>query len=209
VIVYVYSNYDSPDPPHQPLYLKGMLQDLRERGQVRTVLDVGCGDGNFTNSLAEAGYSLYGIDLSEGGIAKCRERYANMRFAVASAYDDYRTAFTGVSQFDAIISVEVIEHLYSPKQFARRCAEAVRPGGLVIITTPYWGYAKNLALALTNRIDRALTVLWEGGHIKHFSFRTLRATLEKENLVFVRFHGCGRPIPGFWKGMMMVFRKPN
>jgi 2-polyprenyl-3-methyl-5-hydroxy-6-metoxy-1,4-benzoquinol methylase len=207
--VYVYSNYDSPDPPHQPLYLQAMLQDLEECAEGRTILDVGCGDGNFANSLAAAGYSLYGIDLSEGGIAKCKERYPETQFAVASAYDDYRTVFPGVSQFDAIISVEVIEHLYSPKQFAKRCAEAVRPGGLVIVTTPYWGYAKNVALALTNRIDRALTALWEGGHIKHFSFRTLRLTLEREGLSFVRFHGCGRAIPGFWKGMMVVFRKEN
>jgi 2-polyprenyl-3-methyl-5-hydroxy-6-metoxy-1,4-benzoquinol methylase len=186
-----------------------MLQDLRECGKIRTVLDVGCGDGNFANSLASAGYSLYGIDLSEGGITKCQERYPQARFAVASAYDDYRSVFPDTPQFDAIISVEVIEHLYSPKQFAQRCAEAVRPGGLVIITTPYWGYAKNVALALTNRIDRALTALWEGGHIKHFSSRTLRLTLEQQQLTFVRFHGCGRPIPGFWKGMMMVFRKPD
>ena len=207
--MYVYSNYDSPDPPHQPLYLQAMLQDLRECAEVRTILDVGCGDGNFANSLTAAGYSLYGMDLSEGGIAKCKERYPDTQFAVASAYDDYQTVFPGVSQFDAIISVEVIEHLYSPKQFAKRCAEAVRPGGLVIVTTPYWGYAKNVALALTNRIDRALTALWEGGHIKHFSFRTLRLTLEREGLSFVRFHGCGRAIPGFWKGMMVVFRKEN
>jgi hypothetical protein len=31
--------------------------------------------------------------------------------------------------------------------------------------------------------------------------------LESEGLTFVRFHGCGRAIPGFWKGMMVVFRK--
>ncbi len=205
--MYVYSNYDSPDPPHQPLYLKGMLQDLKDGGNIRTILDVGCGDGNFAKSLAEAGYSLHGIDLSEGGIAKCRERYPQAKFAVASAYDDYRSVFPGTPQFDAIISIEVIEHLYSPKQFVQRCAEAVRPGGLVIITTPYWGYAKNVALALTNRIDRALTAMWEGGHIKHFSYRTLRLTLEEAGLTFVRFHGCGRAVPGLWKGMMVVFRK--
>ena len=110
--------------------------------------------------------------------------------------------------FDAIISVEVIEHLFSPRQFARRCVEAVRPNGLIIVTTPYWGYFKNVALALSNRMDRALTPLWEGGHIKHFSYRTLRLLFEQEGVEMIGFQGCGRMIPGLWNGMMMTFRKP-
>jgi 2-polyprenyl-6-hydroxyphenyl methylase/3-demethylubiquinone-9 3-methyltransferase len=207
--MYIYSDYDCPDPPHQPLYLRAMLDVISKHPAVSSIIDVGCGDGNFTKSLADAGYRLFGIDLSEGGICKCQQRYPEIQFRLLSVYDDYRTAFDGVSQFDAIVSVEVIEHLYSPRQFARRCAEAVRPGGLVVVTTPYWGYAKNIALAVTNRMDRALTVLWDGGHIKHFSYKTLRLVFEDENLEFLSFHGCGRKLPGFWKGMMMVFRKPG
>src|SRR5207253_2552797 len=109
--------------------------------------------------------------------------------------------------FDAIVSVEVIEHLYDPRRFMRRAYEALKPGGLLVLTTPYWGYLKNIALALTNRIDRALTPLWDGGHIKHWSYKTLRALGEELPFEFVAFRGAGRPIPYLWNGMIMVFRK--
>jgi 2-polyprenyl-6-hydroxyphenyl methylase/3-demethylubiquinone-9 3-methyltransferase len=207
---YAYHDYGHADPPHQPLYLDIILRRLAEPGDIRTVLDAGCGDGNFTASIAEAGYTTYGIDLSPGGIAKAQARgLPNGHFAVGSVYDDFRTVFPGQSTFDAIMAIEVIEHLYDPRCFVRRCSEAVRPGGLVIITTPYWGYLKNVVLAVTNRIDRALTVLWDGGHIKHWSYHTLRTVFEERGFEFVAFHGAGRRIPYLWNGMLMVFRAPR
>jgi lysozyme family protein len=90
--------------------------------------------------------------------------------------------------------------------------EAVRPGGLVIVTTPYWGYLKNVVLALSNRTDRSLTVLWEGGHIKHFSRKTLTRLMANEGFRVVGFNGCGSGwrahVPYLWSGMLMVFERP-
>ena len=205
---HIYHDYAQPDPPHQPLYLEDMVRHLCAPGNIRAVLDIGCGDGNFTQSLSEAGFAMHGIDPSAGGVARARERYPNIQFAESSAYEDLLTPFGRTEPFDAIVTIEVIEHLYSPRTLCRRVFEALKPGGLFIVTTPYWGYWKNLGLALTNRIDRALTALWEGGHIKHFSAQTLRRLGEEQGFEFVAFHGSGRPIPYLWKGMLMVFRKP-
>lgn len=196
-----------PDPPHQPLYLDILLRYLRSDPTIRRVLDAGCGNGSFTASLADAGFDMYGIDLSESGINVARRENPKAQFAVASVYDDFRKVFPGVDSFDAIVSIEVIEHLYDPRTLARRAHEALRPGGLFIVTTPYWGYLKNVALALTNRIDRALTALWDGGHIKHFSRQTLSALLLEQPFEMVGFSGAGRPIPGLWNGMVMAVRK--
>jgi hypothetical protein len=50
---YAYNDFDeNPDPPHQPLYLDKVVSYLSKAGS-RTVLDAGCGDGNFTQSVAE------------------------------------------------------------------------------------------------------------------------------------------------------------
>jgi 2-polyprenyl-3-methyl-5-hydroxy-6-metoxy-1,4-benzoquinol methylase len=206
---HLYHDYSQPDPPHQPLYLETMLRHLRADAGIRDVLDVGCGDGNFAASLAEAGFSMHGIDPSVGGVSKARERYPAIRFAEASAYDNLLSPFGRSEPFDAIVTIEVIEHLYSPRTLCRRVLESLKPGGLFIVTTPYWGYVKNVLLALTDRIDRSLTALWEGGHIKHFSYRSLRRLGEEQGFEFVAFHGAGRPIPGLWKGMLMVFRRPK
>lgn len=204
-----YHDYAQADPPHQPLFLALVLRYLATAGPGATVLDAGCGDGNFTASVAEAGYRCHGVDLSEGGIARARERHPDIAFAVASLNDDLRTVFPGVAEFDAVISIEVIEHLYSPVTFARRIKESLKPGGIAIITTPYWGYLKNVLLALTNRMDRSLTALWEGGHIKHWSCKTMRQLFGQAGFEFVAFHGCGRRIPYVWRNMLMVVRKPE
>jgi 2-polyprenyl-3-methyl-5-hydroxy-6-metoxy-1,4-benzoquinol methylase len=205
---YTYENWrTNPDPPHQPLYLEIVLRYLRADPSIRRVLDAGCGNGSFTASIAEAGFDLYGVDLSSSGIEVARETHPGVHFERASVYDDFTNLFPGVSTFDAIVSVEVIEHLYSPRDFVRRAHEALRPGGLFVVTTPYWGYLKNIALALTNRIDQALGPLWDGGHIKHWSRKTLASLLLEQPFEMVGFTGAGRPVPGLWNGMVMAVRK--
>jgi 2-polyprenyl-6-hydroxyphenyl methylase/3-demethylubiquinone-9 3-methyltransferase len=205
---YTYNDYDlNPDPPHQPMYLDKVLRQLRSDRSIRRVLDAGCGDGNFAASLADAGYEMFGLDLSGSGIRIASRRNVG-RFQEASVYDDLTAPFAGVSSFDAIVGVEVVEHLYSPRTFVRQAFDALRPGGLLIVTTPYWGYAKNLGLALTNRMDTALTALWDGGHIKHWSRKTLSSLIAEQSFEVVGFDGAGRPIPYLWNGMVMTGRKP-
>lgn len=78
--------------------------------------------------------------------------------------------------------LEVIEHLYSPRQFVRRPYTALRPGGILIVTTPYWGYLKNLLLVLTNRIDHALTSLWEGGAHQALVFQDVAEVIDRTGI---------------------------
>jgi len=72
-----------------------------------------------------------------------------------------------------VLSLEVVEHLYAPRHYARTVFELLRPGGVAVISTPYHGYWKNLALALMGKLDAHFTALWDHGHIKFWSVRTL------------------------------------
>ena len=207
---YIYNDYNkNPDPSHRPMYLSKVLAFLGG-DQVRKVIDVGCGGGDFSVGLAEAGYEVYGIDLSESAIRFAKSRGIG-NFAVSSVYTDLTKPFESVNQFDAAVLVDVIEHLYSPRLCIHQISKSLRPGGLLIITTPYWGYLKNLLLALTNRTDAALTVLWDGGHIKHFSRKTLVQLVTERDFKFVGFKGCGEGLraraPYLWNGMLVCFRK--
>lgn len=160
--MHIYADFGvEPDPSHRPMYLCAVLEYLAGLSSGAAVLDAGCGGGDFSVGLAEAGYAVFGSDLSPTAITHAQ--YLGIgRFEVASLYDSLTDPFEREA-FDAIVCVEVIEHLYSPATFVRRAFEGLKPGGLLIVTTPYWGYLKNVVLAVTNRLDRSLTALWEGG----------------------------------------------
>lgn len=205
---YIYADYATdPDPPHQPLYLRKVVRHLSNDPSIVRVLDAGCGDGNFAASLHDAGFEMFGMDMSASGVRIATARGAG-QFVESSVYDDLLHPFPGVQAFDAIVAVEVIEHLYAPRVFARRAFDALRPGGRLIVTAPYWGYAKNIAVAVSGRMDRSLTALWDGGHIKHWSRKTLGQLMQEQSFETVAFEGAGRRPPYLWRGMVMVFGKP-
>jgi len=162
------------------------------------ILDAGCGNGAIAGRLSELGYQMTGIDLSEDGIVIARKAHPKVRFEVASVYDDLHSI---VDEVDVVISSEVIEHLYYPQRYLKNVEAIIRPGGWLILTTPYHGYLKNLALSLFNYWDKHHTVDWEGGHIKFFSEKTLSKMLVESGFSNVTFNNAGR-VPWLWKSMV-------
>lgn len=75
--------------------------------------------------------------------------------------------------------------------------------GRVVLSTPYHGYLKNLCLAITGQLDHHFTVLWEGGHIKFWSKKTITKLLTDNNFTVINFRGVGR-LPYLWKSMVIV-----
>ena len=72
---------------------------------------------------------------------------------------------------------------------------------------PYHSYLKNLALAVTGKMDAHFTALWDHGHIKFWSPKTLGTLMNEAGLQVVRVLRTGR-IPVLAKSMIMVARRP-
>lgn len=195
--------YRSSNPPMTHAYLwDPVLANLRRYIPKGRILDAGCGNGSFCNALVQAGgYEVNGIDLSETGIEIAKRTVPKATFKLLSVQEDLVSIFGG--PFDAVITLEVIEHLYSPKQFVQGMYRALRPGGLLIVSTPYHGYLKNLVLAASGKLDKHFTVHWEGGHIKFFSRKSLSKLLEDNGFKVKHFVGCGR-VPYIWKSMLLI-----
>lgn len=104
------------------------------------------------------------------------------------------------------MSLEVVEHVYFPRKYVATLYDLLEPGGVAIISTPYHGYWKNLALALTGKMDDHFTALWDYGHIKFWSFKTLRLLLEEAGFRDISFQRIGR-IPILAKSMLAIARK--
>lgn len=171
------------------------------------VLDVGCGNGFTVGQFLERGCEVTGIDLSEQGITQARAAYPKGCFELLSADGDV-LANLGCRPFDLVVSTEVVEHLYAPRPYIAGCFAAVRPGGKFVLSTPYHGYLKNLVLSLSGKWDHHADPLWDGGHIKLWSRRTLSRLLTEAGFVDLRFRGAGR-LPGLWMTMLMSGTRPS
>jgi 2-polyprenyl-3-methyl-5-hydroxy-6-metoxy-1,4-benzoquinol methylase len=191
--------------PHTAEYVTPAVISECYRIGASSILDLGCGNGAMTRSLADRGFRVCGCDPSRQGIEIARRNNPSIRYEILSVYDD--PARLG-ELFDAVVSTEVIEHLEKPRMLLRFAANALKPNGFLIISTPYHGYLKNLLLAATGKLDAHFTALWEGGHIKFFSRSTLTQLLKSEKFVVERFIGCGR-LPYLWKSMILLSRKSN
>lgn len=176
---------------------------LLPQGPRLSILDAGCGNGFVAGKLAELGHQVVGIDLAEDGVAIARAAYPHLRFEVCSVYDDLTRL---VNNVDLVITSEVIEHLFYPQKFLSNVRQVIRPGGHILLTTPYHGYLKNLLISLFGMWDKHHTVDWEGGHIKFFSEGSLSRTLQAAGFADIVFHNAGR-VPLIWKSMVCRARK--
>ncbi|MEZ4861311.1 MAG: class I SAM-dependent methyltransferase [Caldilineaceae bacterium] len=98
-----------------------------------TVLDIGCGHGEFLQLLRAAGHEAVGIDIDPAMVAACTERGLTAYEADALAW-----LRTQPARFDAIFSSNVIEHMDAAtvQQLIHAAYQALRPGGMLLLGTP-------------------------------------------------------------------------
>lgn len=169
---------------------------------VRSICDLGCGNGHITGRLAALGYEVTGVDASISGLRIARQTYRQASF-IEQRIDG---ELGELGEFDLVISSDVIEHLYRPSDLLEAARALLRPNGQVLIGTPYHGYLKNLALAVTGRMDAHFSVLHDGGHIKFFSVKSLSQLMRAHAFDDLSFTFYGRA-PWLWKNMICHARK--
>ena len=171
------------------------------------VLDLGCGNGSLTSAWSRPGWETHGADTSESGITLAGKAYPHIQFRYFDAEEDQIVSHYGEQAFDAIVCTEVIEHVFAPRDLARNVFRLLRPGGVFVVSTPYHGYVKNLAIATAGKMDTHFTALWDGGHIKFWSKKTLSALLHEVGFRRIEFRGAGR-VPYMWKSMVLKAVRP-
>ena len=102
----------------------------------KTVLDVGCGGGILSESMAECGAKVTGIDLGEKAL-----RVAQLHSLESGVAADYQLisvealAEQQPASFDVVTCLEMLEHVPNPSSVVAACAKLVKPGGHVFFST--------------------------------------------------------------------------
>jgi len=199
--------YEDESPCHvMPLIMPVLNSFLPSPPPGGRVLDIGCGNGHLSGELLRRGWKVVGIDLSESGIEIARKTHPSGRFELLGA-DEHVLQRLNEPPFDVVISTEVVEHVYAPRSFMKGCFSSLKPGGRCVCTTPYHGYLKNLGISLAGKWDSHANPLWDGGHIKLWSRRTLSALFWEAGFRNIQFRGIGRA-PFLWKSMAVAGDKP-
>lgn len=200
-MVHDYGWRDSEAKASQNCLAKPVVECLRDIGAQR-ILDLGCGNGALSHYLQSQGFSVVGCD-ADRGVEMALRGNSGAEFRLVSVYESPNAL--GETGFDAVISTEVIEHLFLPAALPRFARSVLKPSGHLIVTTPYHGYLKNLLICLAGKWDSHHDPLWDGGHIKFWSYRSLPALLHANGFDVVEFKGAGR-IYGLWKSMIITAR---
>ncbi len=104
------------------------LKDLR-------VLDIGCGGGILSESIAQFGGHVHGIDVTEGNINIARQHASKQGLEINYDVTTAEAMARGSIQYDVVCNMEVVEHVADLSGFMHACNQLVRPGGLMFIAT--------------------------------------------------------------------------
>jgi SAM-dependent methyltransferase len=169
----------------EPPLLERRLAFLR--GEVRPgdrALDVGCGAGEFTAALAQAGARATGVEVAEAALARARERHPGLDFRAVGF--DAPLPFEDGS-FELVWASEVIEHVSDTARWLSEVRRVLAPGGRLLVTTPSHGRLR-VALGGVERFSEPL-----GDHLHLYTRRSLAQLLDEFGFSEVRIQAVDGP----------------
>jgi methionine biosynthesis protein MetW len=157
------------------------MKYLDEGGRI---LDVGCGEGKIGIVAKEKFKEIHGVDISELALQIAEKngviaRKVNLNYEELAYEDNF---------FDAVVCLEVIEHILDPFYLISEIKRVLKPNGVLILTTPNFRKIKNiLYLLIKGRFPKTSsdTQLWDGGHIHYFTFKDIKWILEQQKFEII------------------------
>lgn len=140
-----------PDGKFKPLHMLNpcrldyvTAQIAAEFGRDRTrpkplaglrILDIGCGGGLVAEPMARLGAVVVGADATAGNIPVAQAHARQQGLAIDYRHTSAEALAEAGEQFDAVLNLEVVEHVADPQAFLAACHTLLKPGGLMVCST--------------------------------------------------------------------------
>lgn len=111
------------------------------------ILDIGCGGGLLSEPMARLGAEVVGADAAERNIPVARIHAEKSGLAIDYRHTSAEALAAAGEQFDAVLNMEVVEHVADPLAYLTACQQLLKPGGLHICSTINRN-AKSFAMAI-------------------------------------------------------------
>lgn len=196
---------------------------LYSAGSGDTLLDVGCGNGYLLYQLRNRFKKLVGLEYSAHRLEQAKLNLADDAFVpvLGSAEDMSEIASDSI---DCVVSADTIEHVPDVYPATSELFRVLCPGGLLVINTPNIAFVKKRLMLLLGRFPSTSQpneglgsdILFDGGHLHYFTFRSLSLVLERAGFVIEQAIGYGKlgrvhniypPLAS--GGVQLVARKPT
>ena len=109
-----------------------VYQRLAPRCADRDVLEAGCGEGYGADLIADVARRVVALDYDEQTVAHVRSRYPR----IETHHGNLADLPLPDGAVDVVVNFQVIEHLWDQGQFVRECHRVLRPGGVLLMSTP-------------------------------------------------------------------------
>ena len=155
------------------------------------VLDMASGSGAMCLRLHDLGFSPTGCDM----VSENFRLHGDIPFVALNLNLRLPTHLVGA--FDGVVATDIIEHLENPRQFLRECFHVLRPGGILLLSTPNVDspYSKALFVRTGNFHWFEESAYRNGGHITPIPQRLLERALDEAGFREVRIESAVAQIP--------------
>ncbi|MBL7959011.1 class I SAM-dependent methyltransferase [bacterium] len=144
-----------------------------------SILDIGCGTGEFLSEMQSNGWTSYGLEPSPEASEFARKTY---HLEIETGFIDHKGPAFSISRFDVITMWHVLEHVHKPLEALNRVRALLAADGLLIIALP------NVSSFDAGAYKENWVALDVPRHLLHFTPDTLKSILHKAGMEIVNQH---------------------
>lgn len=175
---------------------------LLESVRNKKILDVGCASGYIGEVLRKQGNYVVGIDIIKKDIIKAKRVLDE---AYVFDIETGKTSSLG-RNYDLIVMIEVVEHLFDPEKSVKRFLPLLKPKGRILLSTPNFAHIYNRLKVLLGIFEYKDETVINKSHIHFFTYLTFIKAIELSNLKIIResyviFPETLYPILRFWPNL--------